>query len=186
LVKGLIEMQGGEVRAASDGPGRGSEMTIELPLQPPPAMAEDGAAAAVKKLPSYRVLIIEDNQLAVRTMKMFLTEQGHEVEFAHGGVEGITLAQQFRPKVVLCDIGLPECDGYTVARKLRQESSLNGVYLIAVSGYGQESDKQQAWDAGFDAYLVKPINLTELETILLNLSGAEKNTSMDDASKIAS
>jgi signal transduction histidine kinase/ActR/RegA family two-component response regulator len=186
LVKGLIDMQGGEVRANSEGPGRGAEITIQLPLQPPPATVTAAVPPAEKSSRTYRVLIIEDNGLAARTMKMFLSDQGHIVEFAHTGIDGIAVARRFRPEVVLCDIGLPECDGYTVARELRQETSLNGVYLIAVSGYGQESDKQRAWDAGFDAYLVKPINLTELETMLSDRSQGERKIINGDVSNVAS
>jgi DNA-binding response OmpR family regulator len=110
--------------------------------------------------------VIEDNRSASRTMNLYLTQQGHTVETAHTGAEGLDAARRFQPDVILCDIGLPEFDGYKVARQLRQEPELNCVYLIGISGYGQEHDKERAWQAGFDAYLVKPIDMSELETLL--------------------
>ncbi|HEU4638791.1 MAG TPA: response regulator, partial [Candidatus Binatia bacterium] len=101
-----------------------------------------------------------------RTMNLYLTHQGHTVEAAHTGREGIQAARRFQPDVILCDIGLPEFDGYKVARQVRQEPELNRVYLIGISGYGQEHDKERAWQAGFNAYLVKPVDMSELETLL--------------------
>lgn len=176
LVKRLIELHGGDVRAPSDGLGRGSELTIRLPLQPEPAPATKAVVHRVRSARFYQVLVIEDNRLAVRTMKIFLIRQGHNVEVAYTGPEGSAAARRFQPDVVRCDIGLPGCDGYTVAQQLRQEAPVNRVYLIAVSGYGQERDKQRAWEAGCDAYLVKPINLQELETKLLEFSQAEQSS----------
>jgi two-component system CheB/CheR fusion protein len=99
-------------------------------------------------------------------MNLYLKHQGHTVEIAHTGREGLEAARRFQPDVILCDIGLPEFDGYRVARQLRQEPELNRVYLIGISGYGQEHDKQRAWQAGFNAYLVKPVDLSELESLL--------------------
>jgi len=166
LVKGLIEAQGGRVSASSEGPGQGSELTIQLPLHDGPVQEPEILSAQVPAPGPRRVLIVEDNTVAARTMRMFLTQTGHSVEVAHSGPDGITAAIRFHPEVVLCDIGLPGCDGYEVARRIRDEESLEGVYLIAISGYGQETDKQRAYDAGFDGYLVKPVNLSELEKML--------------------
>jgi CheY-like chemotaxis protein len=104
---------------------------------------------------------------------MFLAQSGHNVELAHSGLEGIEAALRLRPEVVLCDIGLPGCDGYEVAQRIRDEDLMPRVYLIAISGYGQESDKQRAYEAGFDAYLVKPVNLKELEEMLARPHGRE-------------
>jgi CheY-like chemotaxis protein len=97
---------------------------------------------------------------------MLLSQAGHALELAHSGPEGIETARRFKPDVVLCDIGLPGLDGYGVARLLRQEPAAHGMYLIAVSGYGQEADQRRALDEGFDAYLTKPIDLKKLERIL--------------------
>jgi PAS domain S-box-containing protein len=173
LVKGLIELQGGRVSAASAGPGQGAELTIFLPLREPPALESEIVAPKEPQPGGRRVLVVEDNRVAARTMRMFLTQTGHTVEIAHSGPDGIEAALRFQPEVILCDIGLPGCDGYEVARRIRDEVGLEGVYLIAISGYGQESDKQRAYNAGFDAYLVKPVNLSELEKMLARSQGAE-------------
>jgi CheY-like chemotaxis protein len=166
LVKGVIELHGGTVSATSEGPGRGSELTIRLPLQAQPAPVVKPILSKASGSRPYRILVIEDNRMAARTMRMFMTRRGHTIEVAHTGREGIETARRFRPEVILCDIGLPEFDGYKVAQQLRQEGELKGAYLIGVSGYGQEQDKQRAWESGFDAYLVKPINLLDVETLM--------------------
>jgi CheY-like chemotaxis protein len=99
-------------------------------------------------------------------MQMFLAAQGHVAEVARSGPEGIASARRFHPEVVLCDIGLPGIDGYEVARTLRKERHLDGVSLIAVTGYGQETDRLRAREAGFDLHLTKPVNLSELAELL--------------------
>ena len=102
---------------------------------------------------------------------MLLNELGHQTEIAHDGSQAIALVRQFRPEVVLCDLGLPGIDGYEVARRLRQCSELSEAHLISISGYGQEDDKQRALTAGFDAHLVKPIDFRELQRMLSELAG---------------
>jgi two-component system, sensor histidine kinase len=169
LVKGLIELHGGEVHASSEGPGHGSEITIRLPTQQfadtdDPASRPSIAHADASSV--YRILVIDDNSLAARTLQIFLADKGHQVELAVTGPQGLEKARQFLPQVVLCDIGLPGLDGYSVARQLRQEQGSNEMFLIAVSGYGQEEDQERAKTAGFDAYLVKPISLKDLERLL--------------------
>jgi len=113
---------------------------------------------------SRRILIIEDNRIGARSMRMLLEQIGHTVEVAHNGADGIEAARRFRPEVVLCDIGLPGLDGYAVARELRKESDLDGSFLIGVSGYAH--DEQRAGEAGFNAYLLKPVNFRDLERML--------------------
>jgi CheY-like chemotaxis protein len=166
LVKGLVELHGGQVRASSPGTGRGFQITIRLPLRDQAAPTARRRSSAPVHSSACRILVIEDNRAASRTMNLYLTRQGHTVEAAHTGREGLQAAQRFQPDVILCDIGLPEFDGYKVARQLRQEPKLNRVYLIGISGYGQEHDKERAWQAGFDAYLVKPVDMSELENLL--------------------
>lgn len=173
LVKGLIELHGGKVHARSEGPGHGSEITIRLPTQ----KFADGRDPAPKStiadadaLACYRILVIDDNSLAARTLQIFLADKGHQVELAVTGPQGLEKARQCLPQVVLCDIGLPGLDGYSVARQLRQELGSNKMFLIAVSGYGQEEDQERAKTAGFDAYLVKPISLKDLEKLLAELN----------------
>jgi len=169
LVKGLIELHGGEVHARSEGPGHGSEITIRLPTQKFADSRDPARKSTIvdaDALACYRILVIDDNSLAARTLQIFLADKGHQVELAVTGPQGLEKARQCLPQVVLCDIGLPGLDGYSVARRLRQELGSNKMFLIAVSGYGQEEDQERAKSAGFDAYLVKPISLKDLERLL--------------------
>ena len=170
LVKGLIEMQGGQVQASSEGLGRGSEITIRLPTQQKSAgisaTPPQPSTPKVEAPLSCRILVIDDNSLAARTLQIFLEDKGYKVELAVNGPQGLEKARRFLPQFVLCDIGLPGLDGYSVARQLRQELGMDKMILIGVSGYGQEEDQQRAKSAGFDAYLIKPISLKDLETLL--------------------
>jgi signal transduction histidine kinase/CheY-like chemotaxis protein len=173
LVKGLVDLHGGEVWASSGGAGCGSEFTIQLSLAHEPRSVTNSIEPGVSVTERRRVLIIEDNLAAARSLRMFLTETGHAVEIAHNGRDGVQVARRFRPEIVLCDIGLPGLDGYAVARALRQEPGLYGVYLIAVSGYGQNTDKRRASEEGFNAYLTKPIDFKELKRLLRNATTGE-------------
>jgi DNA-binding response OmpR family regulator len=101
---------------------------------------------------------------------MFLTQTGHVVEVAHNGMEGARIAHSFQPQVVMCDLGLPGMDGYEVGRTLRREADFRQTCLIAVTGYGQESDKKRALEAGFNIHMTKPIDLKELKAVLSGLS----------------
>ena len=170
LVKGLIEMHGGQVHASSEGLGHGSEITIRLPTQQKlPDISETSPKPSVSHAAapsSNRILVIDDNSLAARTLQIFLEEKGYKVELAATGPQGLEKARRFFPQIVLCDIGLPGLDGYSVARQLRQELGVDKMILIAVSGYGQEEDQERAKSAGFDAYLIKPISLKDLERLL--------------------
>jgi PAS domain S-box-containing protein len=163
LVKQVVELHGGRVWASSEGLELGSEFSIELPLEPAPASVAKPGASDLSRKTSRRVLVIDDNRPAARALELFLKNTGHAVETAYDGAAGLCAARRFKPDVVLCDIGLPELDGYAVAQQIRRDSSLRGVYLIAISGYGQDEDRQRARGAGFDEYLVKPVNLAEVE-----------------------
>jgi len=169
LVKGLVELHGGAVRVHSEGSGRGTEFTVLLPLEPATLPARPADDASRQRGRPHRILVVEDNRMAARSLEMFLVNQGHAVEVAHSGPAGIEAARRFRPEVVLCDIGLPQLDGYDVARALRAEDELDGVCLIAVTGYGQGVDQRNARVAGFDRHLTKPVNLDELHDILAEL-----------------
>jgi CheY-like chemotaxis protein len=169
LVKSLVELHGGEVWATSDGPGHGSQFIIELSLAEQPAPVTKPAEQIVSVVAGRRILVIEDNFVAARNLRLFLVESGHTVEVARNGPDGIEMARRFRPDVLLCDIGLPGLHGYAVAQTLRQEPGLKKMYMIAVSGYGQDADKRRALDAGFDAYFTKPIDLQEVAKLLANL-----------------
>jgi signal transduction histidine kinase/DNA-binding response OmpR family regulator len=170
LVKGLIQLHGGEVAAASPGLGQGTEITIRLPLD---EHAE--APSPEQELPNHgggahRILVIEDNPDTAESIRMLLTLNGHEVEVAYKGAGGLEAARTFRPEIVLCDIGLPGgMDGYAVARTLRQDPELASIYLIATTGYGQDEDQRRSREAGFDAHLTKPVDFTEFERLLASL-----------------
>ncbi len=165
LVKGLIEPQGGKVAIASEGPGKGTEVTFWLPIQSQPATAAPpGTLAPPSK--SLHILIIEDNQDAADSLRILLEHARHQVVVAYSGPAGLEAAQQFRPDVVLCDLGLPGMDGLEVARALRELPNLEATRLIAMTGYGLESDQQQTREAGFEVHLTKPCNPEELLQIL--------------------
>lgn len=167
LVKALIESHGGEVQAASQGPGCGAQLSFWLPLVGKPA---DGNSAqrAPSTLPTRPlcVLIIEDNRDAAESLKMLLGLSGHDVAVAHSGQTGLALARQLRPDVVLCDLGLPRMDGFAVARMLRQDPDTATAQLFALTGHTGQEDRRRSREAGFDQFLIKPIELTELDRLL--------------------
>jgi PAS domain S-box-containing protein len=164
LVKGIVELHGGDVTAASAGRGQGSEFTIRLPLDQNQATSTGGEQLNTPEPVRRRILIIEDNVAAAHSMRMVLDELGHTVEMAHDGAAGINAAQRFRPDVVLCDIGLPGLDGYCVAREIRQKLTVDNCALIAISGYAR--DKERSREAGFDAHVLKPVDFGKLEALL--------------------
>ncbi|HLK09886.1 MAG TPA: ATP-binding protein [Candidatus Binatia bacterium] len=165
LVRSLVEQHDGRVSAHSAGPGCGSVFTVTLPLvDAPPASAEEVAApsAAIPR----RILLVEDNPDARRAMKTILELWGHHVEVAEDGVRGVALAAATRPEVGIIDIGLPGLDGYQVARAVRAAPGGEGIYLVALTGYGQPEDERRAREAGFDAHLVKPPDPVHLSHLL--------------------
>ena len=169
LVKELAELHGGSVEATSPGPGKGSEITVRLPLaaaREEADMPQESVESPAGQQPSRRCLVIEDHADAAESLALLLRLAGHEAEVAPNGEEGLAKARQFRPDVVLCDIGLPGMDGYTVARALRADSELKSAYLIALTGYGQEEDRRRAVEAGFDAHLTKPADFGTLRQLL--------------------
>lgn len=167
LVKGLVEMHGGDVRAASKGLGKGAEFTLRLPLGPvQDAGTSYAPAAPVPSGAKYRILVIEDNRDAAESTQMLLHLDGHEVQIACTGSTGLKTAHTFRPQVILCDIGLPGMDGYQVARCIRQDAALASAYIVALTGYGRDEDQRQAQAAGFDLHLTKPIDYDSLRRAL--------------------
>jgi PAS domain S-box-containing protein len=166
LVKGLVELHGGVVRAHSDGPGRGAQFTILLPMAEAPAAREGPSPPTGAQNQFLRILLIEDHRDAVTTLRDLLELSGHEVETAYNGPDGLAIAAGFRPDVVLCDLGLPGMDGFEVANALRRDPATSSARLIAITGYGQEEDQRRSREAGFDEHLVKPVDFKELTRLL--------------------
>jgi len=121
-----------------------------------------------------RMLVVDDNVDAAEMLEMLLTNSGHEVRIAHDGPAALEAALEFRPNVVLLDIGLPEMDGYEVAKRIRQEPALANVVLVALTGYGQETNRQRSQEAGFDHHLVKPADFAKVQNILATVSQSAK------------
>jgi CheY-like chemotaxis protein len=166
LVKRLVEMHGGRVQANSDGPGRGSEFEVHLPVLPitlPQAIAPETKTQAPGRA---RVLLVEDNQDAAEALTMLLELFGHQVTAVSNGLAAIDVAPKGGFDVALVDIGLPGIDGYEVARRIRMMPTMKTMTLIALTGYGQETDKQRALSAGFDEHLTKPVKIEQLRAVL--------------------
>lgn len=165
LVRSLVSMHGGSVHAASDGLGRGSEFVVRLPrLAASPGRAPS-AEGPRREAAGRRVLLIEDNGDIRESMRELLEEMGHRVEVAADGLEGVSRTLAMRPDVAVIDIGLPELDGYEVARRVRKGLGRD-IRLIAMSGYGQEEDHRRSREAGFDAHLTKPATVDDLIALL--------------------
>ena len=166
LVKGLVELHGGSVLARSEGPGRGAEFQIRLPMSEEEPVVVAPRAHAPARMPRRRVLIVEDNPDAADTLCEMLLTWEHEVEVARDGLDGVAKARAFRPDLVLCDLGLPKLDGYQVARAIRSDPELAGIYLVAVTGYASSDDQRRAADAGFNRHLAKPVPVDVIEEVL--------------------
>jgi len=168
LVKGLVELHGGRVKASSPGLGHGAEFGFWLPLgsRPRPGASQRSYGPLAISSRRLRILIVEDNLDAARTLGRLLTRYGHDVTMAHTGPAGVEAARKRHPEVVLCDLGLPEMDGFEVARTLRQDPETADARLIAVSGYGQDEDRRRSEEAGFDLHLTKPVDPADLQRLL--------------------
>jgi PAS domain S-box-containing protein len=162
LVKGLVELHGGQVDAASAGPGKGARFRFALLLREEESPLETAPPDAPPEPPRLRILVVEDNRDTAESLKLVLGLAGHDVVIACTGPEGVATAQEVRPDVLLCDLGLPGLDGFGVARALRQDPALGSMRLVALSGYGQPEDKAEALAAGFECHLTKPIDPSEL------------------------
>jgi signal transduction histidine kinase/CheY-like chemotaxis protein len=162
LVKGLVELHGGTVSARSAGPGRGSEFMVTLPMAPAGAPSPAAAPSVSAAAQGHEILVIEDNLDAAQSIAEVLELEGHHVHVATDGLSGIAKARELRPEVILCDIGLPDVDGYEVARRLRADEGLRSIRLIALSGYAQAEDRRRAKASGFDAHIAKPPSLDAL------------------------
>lgn len=174
LTKRIIELHGGTVMAHSDGLGTGSVFTVRLPVVHEPALARPPASPMPGREPttpvvSRRILVVDDERLSVISWGMLLRTAGHEIRTAHDGFEALGVADTFRPDVVLLDIGLPKMTGYEVAQRIRQQPWGQRMVLIALTGWGQETDRHRSTAAGFDHHLVKPMNPSALLHLLASL-----------------
>jgi PAS domain S-box-containing protein len=164
LVRRLVELHGGRVEAASAGPDQGSTFTVYFPRLPAPPAPPDKRRR--RTIPPQRTLLVEDNDDAREMLRTLLTLDGHTVYEAGNGIAGLAAALEHRPDIAIIDIGLPEMDGYEVARRLRASETLKAIKLIALTGYGQPDDARQARDAGFDVHVVKPVEPERLAEAL--------------------
>lgn len=179
LVRTLVELHGGFIEAASNGSGRGSTFTIYLPVLPRPSPAASLPRPAVRPgaaMRPLRILLADDNRALAESWKALLTNWGHTIEVVHDGPAALEKAQRERPDIVLLDINLPGLDGYQVARRLHRKGVRKEGLLVAVTGYGQEEDRRRAREAGFDLYLVKPVEPEEMQKLLARpLSSARRS-----------
>lgn len=170
LVQSLVELHGGSVTAHSEGLGRGSEFVVRLPMATRTAVAPHAPNSADGPrnvhLPRRRILVVDDKRSNAQSLELLLQALGQEVFTAFDGQRALEMASQHHPDVVLLDIGLPVIDGYEVARRCRARPELQPITLVAMTGYGQDSDRQRSQEAGFDAHLVKPVNLDDLLLLL--------------------
>jgi PAS domain S-box-containing protein len=173
LVHRLVNLHGGTISVSSPpaGASKGSEFRVRFPLVPAPEpSAPEGLPASLPNPEGVRILVVDDNSDLVSVLGSTLRQAGYSVQSAHSGTEGLRLAQQWRPDIVLLDIGLPELDGYEVARRLRADPALgqhgSSMRIIALTGYGREADLALAREAGFDMHLTKPIAFADLEKLL--------------------
>jgi PAS domain S-box-containing protein len=166
LVKNLVEMQGGTVEAHSEGLGRGSEFVIRMPTvaEIPTPLPREATAEPLPRV-RRRILVVDDNEDAAEWLATVLQLNGHETHVAHDGLEAVKAAERIRPDAVLLDIGLPRLDGHEACRRIRAQSWGKDLLLVALTGWGQEEDRQESRDAGFDTHLVKPVD----DKVLLKL-----------------
>lgn len=171
LVRSMVYFHGGTVQAESDGPGRGSTFTVRLPrVEAPPC--DVPPSEPTSDISDMRILLVEDNPNARDMLQAVLELEGHEVAVASSGRQGIEMIEFQHPEVALVDIGLPDLDGYELARQIRRHPECDGVRLVALTGYGQPEDRRRALEAGFDAHLVKPVELEQLTDLFHQVRAA--------------
>jgi two-component system CheB/CheR fusion protein len=174
LVKTLVELHGGSIEAISEGPGRGSEFIVRLPAAEPVEPVEpveqegDGDGAPISP---RRILIVDDSPDAIRTLEVLLSRLGHEIHTATDGPAALEAVAAFSPDLVILDLGLPDMDGFEVARRLRAAPKTSGLTLVALSGYGREDDRRKCREVGFDDHAVKPVDFDRLQELLVARHG---------------
>jgi signal transduction histidine kinase/ActR/RegA family two-component response regulator len=174
LARRLVELHGGTIRAESAGLGKGSTFTVRLPIVVEPELPTKPTPAAFIGGETYRILLADDNVDFVNSIGALLSAMGHSVVITHNGPDALTAAARFCPDFAFLDIGLPQMSGYDLARGIRRLSCGAMTVLIAVTGWGQEKDRQLAFEAGFDHHMVKPVRFEQIEEILSNRSVIKK------------
>jgi CheY-like chemotaxis protein/two-component sensor histidine kinase len=171
LVKRLVEMHDGSIEARSDGLGQGAEFVVRLPVAAatPVQHESNGEPEARSAKSSMRILVVDDNRDNADSLTMLLGLLGNDTRTAYDGEEGVAAAREFRPDVMLLDIGLPKVNGYEACRRIRAEAWGAQVVLIAVTGWGQDDDRRRSLEAGFDHHLVKPVKPQDLMALLAEL-----------------
>jgi len=166
LVKGFVVLHGGSVEARSDGPGRGSEFCVRLPVRSTQAVAPAAPAPGGPRRAKLRILVVDDNLDAAESLSLLLRMMGHEVRAAHDGEGAVQLGDDFNPQAVLLDIGMPGIDGYETCRRMRARGWGRDAKIIAVTGWGQDEDRRKSAAAGFDEHLVKPVDAETLARVI--------------------
>jgi CheY-like chemotaxis protein len=169
LVRSLVELHAGTVTAHSAGLLRGSEFTVRLPLQASPADRVEPTPVAREPSLTRRILVVDDNRDAADSLGVVLALHGMEARTAHDGYAALEALDEFRPSVILLDLGLPGIDGYEVAQRVRQHPHGRRATIIALTGWGQERDRRRSADAGMDHHLVKPVDIEALRQLLATL-----------------
>jgi CheY-like chemotaxis protein len=161
-------MHGGGVSARSDGPGKGSEFEVRLPLSPSPPEQADAAQASVQPI-NRRILVVDDNRDAADSLAALLGLAGATVEVAYDGPQALQVAERFRPEVAVLDLGMPGMSGLDLARRMRDGEQIDDCTLIALTGWGQASDRELTRMAGFSHHLTKPVDFEAMQSLLGSL-----------------
>lgn len=175
LVRSLVDLHGGTIEAHSEGRGHGAEFVVRLPLAPeavePPAENGNSVAESRPSDRGRRILVVDDNRDAADTLSLLLKHRGHDVHTVFDGLEAVEAAASLRPDVILLDLGLPKLSGVDAARRIRADGANGGTLLVALTGWSQDEDRRRSEAAGFDAHLVKPLELSDLDRLLAHLDG---------------
>ncbi len=167
LVKGLVEMHGGKVTASSEGDGKGSTFTVTLPVAPILAASPSAVGNGPTKVgPGRRILVVDDNRDGAASLAMMLRLLGNEICTANDGVDAVAQAEDFRPDLILMDVGMPRLNGLEATRQIRAQDWGRDVTIVALTGWGQDRDRERSREAGCDSHLVKPVSLPDLQKLL--------------------
>jgi CheY-like chemotaxis protein len=174
LVKNIVELHGGSIDVHSEGAGRGSEFVVRLPSakREAPHSRSQLRPHTKPNANSCRILVVDDNRAGAYTLAKLLEKMGNEVRIANGGEAALEAITTWQPSVLLLDIGMPEMNGYEVARRIREQPEYDGILLVALTGWGQVDDRRRTEEAGFDQHLVKPVDIESLRKLLLSVDSA--------------